>query len=100
MHETIKKTLESSTLPKPYFIFVVMLHKAECGFNNFIPAIHYFAHTFNFERFIHAWGVAEDEASGLRSDLSSLPTLLNATWLNPIRRPGAVRHLSFMHDFT
>ncbi|KAK2176501.1 hypothetical protein NP493_660g01059 [Ridgeia piscesae] len=64
------------------------LHKASAYLICIQTGIHYFAHVFNFERFIHAWDT-EGDSPGLRSALSSLPTLSNATWLNPIRKSGA-----------
>ncbi|KAK2162745.1 hypothetical protein LSH36_92g01022 [Paralvinella palmiformis] len=63
----------------------IAFHKLCAYMICFWTIIHYFAHTFNFERYWLAHESTDNSTGGLYSTLSNLPSQPNGTWINPIR---------------
>uniref|UniRef100_X2ATU6 FAD-binding FR-type domain-containing protein n=1 Tax=Capitella teleta TaxID=283909 RepID=X2ATU6_CAPTE len=65
----------------------IMLHKL-CAYTIcFWTAVHYFAHCFNFERFILAWSSPNNSTKELLATLSAIKQDGDQNWVNPIRSP-------------
>ena len=76
---------------KLYFYNLQTIYKLS-RLSNLFPAIHYYAHTYNIERFIEGHNSPNNVTHGLLSALSTLPVTANGTWLNPLRNPQTVSY--------